>query len=47
MRLSEERAATAGPLAGRVLVATGRLDHYSRQQIEERIRQLGGSVATA
>ena len=44
VRLSEDRAATAGPLAGRVLVATGRLDHYSRQQIEERIRQLGGSV---
>ena len=45
VRLSKERAATAGPLAGLVLVATGRLEHYSRQQIEERIRQLGGIVA--
>ena len=44
VRLSEERAAAAGPLAGLVLVATGRLEHYSRQQIEERIRQLGGIV---
>jgi DNA ligase (NAD+) len=44
VRLSEARAATAGPLAGLVLVATGRLERYSRQQIEERIRQLGGSV---
>jgi DNA ligase (NAD+) len=44
VRLSEERAATAGPLAGLVLVATGRLEHHSRQQIEERIRQLGGIV---
>jgi DNA ligase (NAD+) len=44
VRLSEERAAAAGPLAGLVLVATGRLEHYSRQQIEERIRQLGGVV---
>jgi DNA ligase (NAD+) len=44
VRLSEERAETAGPLAGLVLVATGRLERYSRQQIEERIRQLGGIV---
>src|ERR671939_1186612 len=44
VRLSEERASTGGPLAGLVLVATGRLEGYSRQQIEERIRQLGGIV---
>ena len=44
MRLSEERARTAGPLAGLVLVATGRLEGYTRQEIEERIRQLGGVV---
>ena len=34
----------AGPLAGLVLVATGRLEGYTRQEIEERIRQLGGVV---
>src|SRR5918912_1456185 len=44
VRLNEERASTAGPLTGLILVATGRLEHYSRQQIEERIRQLGGIV---
>jgi DNA ligase (NAD+) len=44
VRLSEERAAVAGPLAGLVLVATGRLGQSSRQQIEAHIRELGGIV---
>ena len=44
VRLNDERASTAGPLTGLILVATGRLEHSSRQQIEERIRQLGGIV---
>src|ERR671938_236943 len=35
VRLSEERAARAGPLTGLVLVATGRLEHSTRQEIEE------------
>jgi DNA ligase (NAD+) len=44
VRLSEARARTAGPLAGLVLVVTGRLEHSTRPAIEERIRQLGGIV---
>src|ERR687886_463520 len=44
VRLSEERASTAGPLAGLGLVVTGRLEHSTRPAIEERIRQLGGIV---
>ena len=35
------------PLAGRVVVATGRLTHYTRAQIEAEIRRLGGTVGSS
>src|SRR5439155_6197299 len=35
------------PLASLTFVVTGRLEGYSRLQIEERIRELGGQVADA
>jgi DNA ligase (NAD+) len=44
VRLTAERAHMAGAPAGLTLVATGRLERYNRQGIEERIRQLGGVV---
>jgi DNA ligase (NAD+) len=45
VRLTEApRAVTDGPLTGLTFVVTGRLERYSRQQIEQRIRELGGDV---
>ena len=34
-----------GPLTGKTVVATGTLTHFTRSQIEERIRSLGGTAA--
>jgi DNA ligase (NAD+) len=43
-----ERSATAsGPLLGLTIVVTGRLEHYTRGQIEQRIKELGGAVGDA
>src|SRR5215831_6117707 len=39
--------APALPLAGQVVVVTGRLAHYTRAQAEEQIRQLGGTVGSS
>ena len=33
-----------GPLSGLTIVVTGRLEHHSRSQIEQRIKELGGTV---
>jgi len=46
-RASSGRQGGMQPLAGRTLVVTGSLAHYTRQQIEERIRSLGGHPATS
>jgi DNA ligase (NAD+) len=40
-------AADAGPLEGLTLVVTGRLDTMSRNEAEDRIRDLGGKVGSA
>jgi DNA ligase (NAD+) len=40
----EESATRGGPLAGLTLVVTGRLEHHTRTQIEQRIMELGGVV---
>jgi DNA ligase (NAD+) len=40
-------AAAGGPLTGLTLVVTGRLQRYTRGQIEQRIKDLGGAVADA
>jgi DNA ligase (NAD+) len=42
--MSEDAAALGGPLAGLTIVVTGRLEHASRTQIEQRIKDLGGVV---
>ncbi|HEX2187228.1 MAG TPA: NAD-dependent DNA ligase LigA, partial [Chloroflexota bacterium] len=45
--MTVERPAAHGPLAGQTFVVTGRLQGYSRAQIEQRIRALGGLVEDA
>jgi DNA ligase (NAD+) len=42
VNMSVEEAILSGPLAGLTIVVTGRLDHHSRAQIEQRIKDLGG-----
>ncbi len=44
VNMAEETATRAGPLAGLSIVVTGRLEHHSRSQIEQRIKELGGIV---
>ena len=39
--------AREGPLAGKTIVVTGTLKNYSRDQIEEKIRQLGGRPSSS
>jgi DNA ligase (NAD+) len=40
-------AAATGPLAGKTLVVTGTLEHYSREQIEALIEQHGGRAGSS
>jgi DNA ligase (NAD+) len=40
-------AATAGPLSGKILVVTGTLEKYSREEIESLIEQHGGRAASS
>jgi DNA ligase (NAD+) len=44
VNMTEESATRSGPLAGMTIVVTGRLEHHSRTQIEQRIKDLGGTV---
>jgi len=44
VNMVEESASAIGPLAGLTIVVTGRLEHYTRGQIEQRIKDLGGVV---
>ena len=44
VNMIEQSAAAEGPLAGLTIVVTGRLEHYTRGQIEQRIKELGGVV---
>ena len=37
---------SGGPLDGKTVVVTGTLKNYSRQEIEEKIRSLGGRAAS-
>ncbi|MEW5748985.1 MAG: NAD-dependent DNA ligase LigA [Candidatus Thermoplasmatota archaeon] len=43
---AEERRAAEQPLAGLQFVVTGRLERLTRQQAEDRIKELGGSVGS-
>ncbi|MBV9581882.1 MAG: NAD-dependent DNA ligase LigA, partial [Chloroflexi bacterium] len=44
VNMTEETVTRGGPLAGLTIVVTGRLEHQSRSQIEQRIKELGGAV---
>lgn len=44
VNMVEKSAAATGPLAGLTIVVTGRLERYTRGQIEQRIKELGGTV---
>src|SRR5207248_10255065 len=44
VNMTERTATRGGPLAGLTIVVTGRLEHHSRGQIEQRIKELGGAV---
>jgi DNA ligase (NAD+) len=41
---ADRPAAMHGPLAGKAFVVTGELVHYTRNEIEQTIRRLGGRV---
>jgi len=48
VRLAEERAAREeGPLHGLTFVVTGTLSAFTREEAEERVRELGGSAASS
>ncbi len=42
-----QRSVSTGPLAGKTIVVTGTLENYSRQEIEQLIKQLGGRAASS
>jgi DNA ligase (NAD+) len=44
VNMIEEASTVTGPLTGLTIVVTGRLEQQSRGQIEQRIKQLGGTV---
>jgi DNA ligase (NAD+) len=44
VNMVEESASAAGPLVGLTIVVTGRLEGMTRGQIEQRIKDLGGTV---
>jgi DNA ligase (NAD+) len=43
--LPEADQVVEGPLTGKTLVVTGTLEHFSRQEAEEAIRQAGGRAS--
>ena len=47
VNMLDQATKMTGPLKGLIFVVTGRLERYSRTQIEARIKSLGGSVADA
>jgi DNA ligase (NAD+) len=47
LRTAEDAPSTEGPLTGLTLVVTGRLQGYTRPQIEQLIKDLGGIVGDA
>jgi DNA ligase (NAD+) len=44
VNMSDDATALSGPLAGLTIVVTGRLERHSRTQIEQRIKDLGGTI---
>jgi DNA ligase (NAD+) len=47
VNMSEMVTTVSGPLTGLTFVVTGRLEHHSRGQIEQRIKDLGGALGDA
>jgi DNA ligase (NAD+) len=47
VRQDEELASRGGPLEGLQIVVTGALDRWSRNEVEELIKGLGGKVGTS
>ena len=44
---AESAAPADGPLAGKTVVATGSLEHFTREGIEQRVRDLGGRASSS
>jgi DNA ligase (NAD+) len=44
VNMTDDAAMLSGPLAGLTIVVTGRLERHSRAQIEQRIKELGGTL---
>ena len=47
MKQSKSAKAADSPLAGKTVVVTGTLEHYTRTEIQNRIKSLGGKVASS
>jgi DNA ligase (NAD+) len=47
VNMVEETTPRSGPLVGLTIVVTGRLERHSRTHIEQRIKELGGTVGDA
>ena len=47
VRMDDELSARGGPLEGDIVVVTGALEHWSRNEMETLIKQLGGRVTGA
>ncbi len=47
LRMDEDVAARGGPLEGRSIVVTGSLERWSRNQVEDLVKGLGGKVSGA
>jgi DNA ligase (NAD+) len=46
VNMQEERQGVTGPLSGQTFLLTGRLNSMTRTEVEEAIKQLGGTIAT-
>src|SRR5205823_13225808 len=44
VNMAEDAKKRSWPLASLTIVVTGRLEHHSRPQIEQRIKEMGGTV---
>ena len=51
MRMTEERervpSKAGSKLAGKTVVVTGTLEHFSREEVEDLIQQLGGKASSS
>lgn len=46
VRMAEEKAQQVGPLSGLTFVVTGRLEHFTRGEIEQLLKSLGATVGS-